>query len=353
MRCLQGLAAPLARLVRRECAWVHVPPREISRCCDSFREFSLLRATVRAAVRVRHKAARAPIDGLNSHQRRLPASFDPDAAAAAEARRRQRSRGAGGERHSSGASHRTNVAAALTRIPTQLCSVAGAARAIDGGPGPEGSGDSTLTGAPVANPSPVIMPRAPPRPNVSARSCGASLHGRGGGRCDLLGALGLDSTTAVRLIRSPRRTVGASPRRLALRAAYHRSAPCSAAPREQRWRMRRRRRARQGRQARSERRWCPSSLGRGKGRRPPPRPSVAPMRVGRPHYGAKNDAPTTLRILERDMRDDPATVTCATLAASACAAGDSRGARLAARGGWSAAHAIDKHGSTALMWAAS
>ena len=79
------------------------------------------------------------------------------------------------------------------------------------------------------------------------------------------------------------------------------------------------------------------------------------MRVGRPHYGAKNDAPTTLRILERDMRDDPATVTVRDIGGlGACAAGDLEGARrLAARGGWSAAHAIDKHGSTALMWAAS
>ena len=37
---------------------------------------------------------------------------------------------------------------------------------------------------------------------------------------------------------------------------------------------------------------------------------------------------------------------------SACAAGDLATARSLAAAGWQAAHAVDKHGNTALMWAA-
>ena len=37
---------------------------------------------------------------------------------------------------------------------------------------------------------------------------------------------------------------------------------------------------------------------------------------------------------------------------SACAAGDLAAARALATAGWQAAHAVDKHGNTALMWAA-
>ena len=37
---------------------------------------------------------------------------------------------------------------------------------------------------------------------------------------------------------------------------------------------------------------------------------------------------------------------------SACEAGDLAAARALAAAGWQAAHAVDKHGNTALMWAA-
>ena len=37
---------------------------------------------------------------------------------------------------------------------------------------------------------------------------------------------------------------------------------------------------------------------------------------------------------------------------SACAAGELAAARALAAAGWPAAHAVDKHGNTALMWAA-
>ena len=64
-------------------------------------------------------------------------------------------------------------------------------------------------------------------------------------------------------------------------------------------------------------------------------------------------APRAVRvsILERDGRDPMLKLTPAG-GLSACAAGDLAAARALAAAGWQAAHAVDKHGNTALMWAA-
>ena len=70
--------------------------------------------------------------------------------------------------------------------------------------------------------------------------------------------------------------------------------------------------------------------------------------------GAGGDgAPRAVRvsILERDGRDPMLKLTPAG-GLSACAAGDLAAARALAAAGWQAAHAVDKHGNTALMWAA-
>jgi hypothetical protein len=56
-------------------------------------------------------------------------------------------------------------------------------------------------------------------------------------------------------------------------------------------------------------------------------------------------------ILERDGRD-PMLKLRPGGGVSACAAGDLAAARALAAAGWQAAHAVDKHGNTALMWAA-
>ena len=87
----------------------------------------------------------------------------------------------------------------------------------------------------------------------------------------------------------------------------------------------------------------------------PDQPTLAPVRVGRHHYGAKAEAQSALTILERDRRDDPSRVTVRNVGGiGACAAGDLGAAKALAEGGaWSPNHAIDKHGSTALMWACS
>ena len=64
-------------------------------------------------------------------------------------------------------------------------------------------------------------------------------------------------------------------------------------------------------------------------------------------------APPAVRvsILERDGRD-PMLKLRPGGGVSACAAGDLAAARALATAGWQAAHAVDKHGNTALMWAA-
>ena len=64
-------------------------------------------------------------------------------------------------------------------------------------------------------------------------------------------------------------------------------------------------------------------------------------------------APPAVRvsILERDGRD-PMLKLRPGGGVSACAAGDLATARSLAAAGWQAAHAVDKHGNTALMWAA-
>ena len=64
-------------------------------------------------------------------------------------------------------------------------------------------------------------------------------------------------------------------------------------------------------------------------------------------------APAAVRvsILERDGRD-PMLKLRPGGGVSACAAGDLAAARALATAGWQAAHAVDKHGNTALMWAA-
>ena len=62
-------------------------------------------------------------------------------------------------------------------------------------------------------------------------------------------------------------------------------------------------------------------------------------------------APTSVRIIERDCRC-PTQPLRALGGLSACAAGDLDTARRLASEGWAAAHAVDKHGNTALQWAA-
>ena len=79
---------------------------------------------------------------------------------------------------------------------------------------------------------------------------------------------------------------------------------------------------------------------------------VAPLRVGRYHYGAKTPPKAALRILERDARVPTAELRDLG-GLSACAAGDMPQLRALIAAGWPAPHAVDKFGSTALMWAAS
>ena len=62
-------------------------------------------------------------------------------------------------------------------------------------------------------------------------------------------------------------------------------------------------------------------------------------------------APASVRIIERDCRC-PTQPLRAVGGLSACAAGDLDTARRLASEGWAAAHAVDKHGNTALQWAA-
>ena len=59
----------------------------------------------------------------------------------------------------------------------------------------------------------------------------------------------------------------------------------------------------------------------------------------------------SVRIIERDCRN-PTQPLRATGGLSACAAGDLEAAQRLASEGWAAAHAVDKHGNTALQWAA-
>jgi len=79
---------------------------------------------------------------------------------------------------------------------------------------------------------------------------------------------------------------------------------------------------------------------------------VVPVRVGRYHYGANCAPSSTLRILERDARTPTAHLS-AIGGLSAAAAGHVGQLRALYTTGWSATHAVDKFGSTALMWAAS
>ena len=62
-------------------------------------------------------------------------------------------------------------------------------------------------------------------------------------------------------------------------------------------------------------------------------------------------APMSVRIMERDWRN-PTQPLRAVGGLSACAAGELDAARRLASEGWAAAHAADKHGNTALQWAA-
>ena len=62
-------------------------------------------------------------------------------------------------------------------------------------------------------------------------------------------------------------------------------------------------------------------------------------------------APMSVRIIERDCRC-PTQPLRAVGGLSACAVGDLDTARRLASEGWAAAHAVDKHGNTALQWAA-
>ena len=67
--------------------------------------------------------------------------------------------------------------------------------------------------------------------------------------------------------------------------------------------------------------------------------------------GGTAPPPVRVSILERDGRD-PMLKLRPGGGVSACAAGDLAAARALAAAGWQAAHAVDKHGNTALMWAA-
>ena len=80
--------------------------------------------------------------------------------------------------------------------------------------------------------------------------------------------------------------------------------------------------------------------------------ALAPIRVGRYHVAAVGAAPSRLVILERDRRQ-PSAMPRDVGGISACAAGDLPQAQKLHAAGWDAAHAVDKFGSTALMWAAS
>ena len=80
---------------------------------------------------------------------------------------------------------------------------------------------------------------------------------------------------------------------------------------------------------------------------------LTPIRIGAYHKAAAGAAPTRLVILERDGRY-PATMHLRDVGfIGACAAGELDRARSLRDGGHYAAHAADKFGSTALMWAAS
>ena len=71
-----------------------------------------------------------------------------------------------------------------------------------------------------------------------------------------------------------------------------------------------------------------------------------------PGEGAQQPAaPMSVRIIERDCRC-PTQPLRAVGGLSACAAGDLDTARRLASEGWAATHAVDKHGNTALQWAA-
>lgn len=89
----------------------------------------------------------------------------------------------------------------------------------------------------------------------------------------------------------------------------------------------------------------------GGGRRPSSAP-LAPIRVGPYHYGAAAPPKSTLTILERDGRT-PSAGLADRGGISACASGDVATARALADAGWPPEHAVDKFGSTALMWASS
>ena len=80
--------------------------------------------------------------------------------------------------------------------------------------------------------------------------------------------------------------------------------------------------------------------------------ALAPLRVGKYHGAAPSAPPATFVIRERDGRAPDSQLSDAG-GISACAAGDVVRARALAAAGWVAAHAVDKFGSSALMWAAS
>ena len=88
------------------------------------------------------------------------------------------------------------------------------------------------------------------------------------------------------------------------------------------------------------------------GEEPRPHNELVPVRVGRYHAAAASAAPSKLVILERDGRKPNAHLRDVG-GIAACAAGDVRRATQLRSEGWEAAWAVDKFGSTALMWAAS
>ena len=88
------------------------------------------------------------------------------------------------------------------------------------------------------------------------------------------------------------------------------------------------------------------------GEAPHPHNELVPVRVGRYHAAAACAAPSKLVILERDGRQPNAHLRDVG-GIAACAAGDVRRATQLRSEGWEAAWAVDKFGSTALMWAAS
>ena len=269
-------------------------------------------------------------------------SFDPDAVAALEAMERNVDQGnLPGTSVAPPQSQQTEasrLAAALTRMPTDMCTVAQALReraatAADG----EMEAETFALGAP---PDEVRACRAL-RLLVRRVLRIAAAHTDDAGSADHdgvpLGALGLDSTLAVTLIALAARHGLALPHeawryeQLCVADLAHLATQGGAHP---------------GAGAIGS---APAAVASEAAA------AVAPIRVGRSHYGAKGEARTALQILERDSRKLAAHDPLRDVGGlAACAAGDLITAQaLAASGAWPVLYAIDKHGSNALMWSAS